>query len=308
MDHKTFLFFDCECANIFDGIGKLCSLGYVLVDDEFNILEKEDIVINPETEFDWYLFSQKNDCQLAYSKDYFRAKPNFESYYKRIKKMFTNGNCYIAGFSVSNDVGYVNNSCDRYYKELINFRAFDIEPLVKNIFNTKKKLFEWAEFLECDISKLQSHKSVDDAMATMLILKKICEKENLAPEELLKKYKEYFVSSEQVAEQEELRLYKKEMTSKIKAYFTKRSPNPIRKTYVGQKFELNKSVYSDLERALNIAKRIYEGGGVIYERLKDNGNVVFLEENEIAPEKKSSMEKKNLKIVLAQDIEKLILK
>ena len=40
MDHKTYLFFDCECANCFDGIGKICSLGYVLADDELNIIEE----------------------------------------------------------------------------------------------------------------------------------------------------------------------------------------------------------------------------------------------------------------------------
>lgn len=98
MEHKTFLFFDCECANCFDGIGKICSLGYVLADDELNVIESEDIVMNPETDFDWYLFSPKNKCRLAYSKDYFRSKPNFDFFYKRIKiiyerKLFYLGIC-----------------------------------------------------------------------------------------------------------------------------------------------------------------------------------------------------------------------
>ena len=38
MNHTSYLFFDCECANCFDGIGKICSLGYVLADDELNII------------------------------------------------------------------------------------------------------------------------------------------------------------------------------------------------------------------------------------------------------------------------------
>ena len=59
MNHKTFVFFDCECANTFDGVGKICSLGYVIADDELNIIESEDVVMNPECEFDWYLFSGK---------------------------------------------------------------------------------------------------------------------------------------------------------------------------------------------------------------------------------------------------------
>ena len=83
MNHKSFVFFDCECANTFDGVGKICSLGYVICDDDLNIIESEDVVMNPECDFDWYLFSPKNKCQLAYSKDYFRANPNFSSYYKK---------------------------------------------------------------------------------------------------------------------------------------------------------------------------------------------------------------------------------
>ena len=100
MNHKSFVFFDCECANTFDGVGKICSLGYVICDDDLNIIESEDVVMNPECDFDWYLLSGKGDCKLAYSKDYFRIKPNYEAYYKDIKKLFTTGNRYIAGFAV----------------------------------------------------------------------------------------------------------------------------------------------------------------------------------------------------------------
>lgn len=305
MDHKSYLFFDCECANCFDGIGKICSLGYVLTDDEFNVIESEDIVMNPETEFDWYLFSPKNTCQLAYSKDFFRANPNFDAYYKRIKKLFTNGNTYVLGFAVGNDVGFVNSACERYYLDYINYRAFDVEKLLVQTYETKKKLFEWAEYLECDTSALESHKSVDDAMTTMLVFKKALEKHGKSAEEIFKQYKDFFITTEQVAQQAEERKYKKEMTAKIKEYYNRRSPNPIRKTWAGQKFEINKKVFTDLERALNIVKRIYEGGGVIFERLKDKGNVVFLDDN-IEPEKKASMERKGLKIILAEEIEKIV--
>ena len=72
MNHKSFVFFDCECANTFDGVGKICSLGYVICDDDLNIIESEDVVMNPECDFDWYLLSGKGDIKLAYSKDYFR--------------------------------------------------------------------------------------------------------------------------------------------------------------------------------------------------------------------------------------------
>ena len=121
----------------------------------------------------------------------------------------------------------------------------------------------------------------------------------------MKENKGFFVSSEQVQIQAQEREYKKEMMSKIKAYYTKRSPNPIRKNYIGQKFELNKKVFSDLERALNIAKRIYEGGGVLVERLKEKGNIVFLDDD-IEPERRLAIEKKGLRIILAEEIERIV--
>ena len=95
MNHKSFVFFDCECANTFDGVGKICSLGYVICDDDLNIIESEDVVMNPECDFDWYLLSGKGDCKLAYSKDYFRTKPNFESYYKDVKKLLRQQEVFI---------------------------------------------------------------------------------------------------------------------------------------------------------------------------------------------------------------------
>lgn len=304
MSHKTFLFFDCECANCFDGIGKICSLGYVLTDDEFNVIEKQDVVMNPETEFDWYLFSPKNKCQLAYSKDYFRANPNFESYYKSLKKLFSDGNCFIAGFAVANDVGFVNSACERYGLEYINYRAFDVAKLLEKVYGTKKKLGEWAEALEIDMTNIAKHKSVDDAMMTMLTFKKAAEKENKTAEEIFKEYKDFFVTTEQIANEAEQRRYKKEMMEKIKHYFNRKSPNPIRKDYQGIKFELNKSIYEDLDRALNISKRIYEGGGMIFERLKDKGTIVFYQDS-ITAEKKAGLEKKGYRIIFAEEIEKI---
>ena len=70
MEH-SYLFFDIECANCFGGVGKMCSFGYVLTDEDFNVIDSQDVAMNPEAEFDWYLFSPKNKCRLAYSKDYF---------------------------------------------------------------------------------------------------------------------------------------------------------------------------------------------------------------------------------------------
>jgi len=277
MNHKSFVFFDCECANVFDGVGKICSLGYVITDDELNVIESEDVVMNPECEFDWYLFGAKSECKLAYSKDYFRIKPNWAAYYKDIKKMFTAGNRYILGFAVSGDVGFVNSACERYNEDYINLRAFDLEPLLEQIYGERKKLVQWAEFFGVNVAKFQTHKSVDDAMMTMLCMKKVCEQQNKSVEQILKEYKGLFVSSEQILIQAQERAYKKEMLEKIKRLYGKKSPKPRYKTVLNRKFEFDRNVLHDVDTAFELIKRIYDNGGTVYEHLAADGEVIFSE-------------------------------
>lgn len=277
MNHKSFVFFDCECANTFEGVGKICSLGYVICDDDLNVIESEDLVMNPECEFDWYLFSGKGGCKLAYSKDYFRSKPNWEAYFKDIKKLFTTGNRYIGGFAVSNDVGFVNDACQRYDEDYIQFRAFDVEKYLEKTFGKKQKLVEWAEELGVNLEKFQSHKSVDDAMMTMLCLKAICIKTGKSAEEIVNENKGLFVSSEQILEQAALRAYRREMTEKIKRLFNKKSPMPRHKTLTGQKFQIDGRLFRDVDTCFDLVKKIYDNGGIVGEHFSDRATVIFAE-------------------------------
>ena len=46
-----YLFFDIECSVVSKNAAKICAFGYCLTDEKFNILEKEDILINPQGGF-----------------------------------------------------------------------------------------------------------------------------------------------------------------------------------------------------------------------------------------------------------------
>ena len=306
MNHKNFVFFDCECANTFDGVGKICSLGYVICDDDLNVIESEDVVMNPECDFDWYLFSGKGGIKLAYSKDYFRTKPNYESYYKDIKKLFTTGNRYIAGFAVSNDVGFVNDANERYNLPYIQFRAFDLERYLERKYGKKQKLVEWAEEFGVNLAKFQSHKSVDDAMMTMLCLKAECMKSGLSVEEILTgaEGKKCFVSNEQILEQAAERAYRREMTEKITRLYGKVSPKPHFKTVLGMKFELDKKILRDVDYAFELVKQIYDNGGSTVERVVGSGYAVF--ENRPNDEHVKKIEGRGLKVMLLEELEGLL--
>ena len=78
-----YLFFDIECCNGRD----ICEFGYVITDENFNILEKDDIIINPENKFNLTGRPGGRNISLFYSKDvYYKAK-TFPHYYDRIKKL-----------------------------------------------------------------------------------------------------------------------------------------------------------------------------------------------------------------------------
>ena len=313
MNHKSFVFFDCECANVFDGVGKICSLGYVICDDDLNIIESEDVVMNPECDFDWYLFSGKGECRLAYSKDYFRSKPNYEAYYKDIKKLFTTGNRYIAGFAVSNDVGFVNDANERYGLPYIPSRAFDLERYPERKYEKKQKLSDWALEFGVDTEKLQSHKSEDDAIMTMLCLKAECQRSGLSVEEIFtsKEGKDCFVSNEQILEQAAERAYRREVTEKIKRLYNKKSPMPRFKSVQGYRFELDRKILHDVDQAFELVKRIYENGGMVCERITgrlpagEKAFALFIKEPE-NPHFLKKLKERGVETMSLDELEKLL--
>ena len=46
-----YLFFDIECSVVSKNAAKICAFGYCLTDEKFHILEKEDLLINPQGGF-----------------------------------------------------------------------------------------------------------------------------------------------------------------------------------------------------------------------------------------------------------------
>ena len=46
-----YVFFDIECACVYKNVAKICVFGYCVADEQFNILEKQDILINPNGKF-----------------------------------------------------------------------------------------------------------------------------------------------------------------------------------------------------------------------------------------------------------------
>lgn len=304
MNHNTYLFFDCECANCFDGEGKICSLGYVLTDDDFNIIEKDDVLINPKCEFDWYILNPKNPCHLAYSKDEFRAHPDFESYYKDIKKLFTSGNRKIFGFSVDGDVSFINTACERAGVNYIQFSALDLQPVLNEVYQNKMKLSLWCQYLHIDTSSYTAHRSVDDAEMTMLCCKAMCKKLGITGDELYEKFHGNLIGWEYMLDVMEERRIKRELKAKIDKLINKKNAFAKNKPFFGKQFELDRGIYHDLEDAYEVVKTLYDEGGVVSQHISGKG--YFVIKDAISEKVREKYEKRGIEVVTLDKVKEML--
>ncbi len=182
-----YLFFDIECANCDGGNGKICSFGYTLADENLNVVEKKDIVINPRAPFRLRGWGNKTYITLAYPEEAFRNAPDFGHFYEDIATMLRSPNRMIFGYAPENDAGFLRSEFERYRKPQVEFEFYDVQRIYKNAVGTENgqlcSLTAACERLEIE-TPFTEHKSCDDAYATLLVLKRLCEIKNTSPAEL----------------------------------------------------------------------------------------------------------------------------
>lgn len=163
----------------------MCSFGYVIVDDKFNIKEKKDILINPKKKFKPSRSGFDARIQLAYAEDEFIKYPKFLNTYDEIKSLLIKKNRIILGHSVDYDLKYLFRACKRYNQPEIKVKAYDTQKIYSK--KNRVALHKIVGELGIDISNLKEHKSCDDAEMSMLYIKAICDKGNITIDELLRK-------------------------------------------------------------------------------------------------------------------------
>ena len=178
-----YLFFDMECA---DG-NRACSFGYVLANEKFEILEKRDLLINPECKFRLGRSGEEPYIRLSYKEDEFRKAPNFAKVYDKIRALLTAENRILLGHSISSDIGFLEKACSRYSKEYFTFEVYDTQKIYSLCARERqmRSLEYIVSELGIDASHLTEHKSCDDAEMTMLVAKALTKRCECGIEELL---------------------------------------------------------------------------------------------------------------------------
>ncbi len=188
-DAEKYLFYDIECSDGFH----MCSFGYVLTDAHFNILLKEDILMNPEAIFHtgaWGKNREKDSgIELGYPKLEFKRSPKFPAHYLKIKSLILDPDTAVIGFSHNNDALFLTKACSRYSLPIISYKFFDAQEMYGETHGkiNQVSLNDIAGDLGIDLTGLVMHRSDDDAEASMLATKALCLKENATLAELIEK-------------------------------------------------------------------------------------------------------------------------
>lgn len=283
-----YLFYDCECANSFDKVSKICSLGYCLSDIEFNLINKEDIIVNPEAPFDYHLYNKKSDVQLSYPKKEFYNAPTYKEHYDKIKELFTS-DVIVFGFSLDNDIKFILDANMRYHLPDFNFKYLDVQTIYRLYSGEENNtsLDNAALELGIDISDETLHKSDDDAYMTLLVFKAIMDKlDTRSLRLILDKYKLELASVEgfkkkklerkaQKERKQQEYLKNKEKLKNLLPLYGKESDKPLSDKYKGMRFSFSNQVVQYADKAIEAQRVIYNNGGITL-RERENDTILIV--------------------------------
>lgn len=281
------LAYDIESTTGSQSDGSVCTFGYCLSDEKFNILKQEDIVIKPYTK----AFS--THVKLHYSKEEIRNSPTFPFHYEKIKELFQSADV-VLGFSVNNDVKYLNNMCAIYNLERIKYHFLDVQLLHK--FLTKRAMPTSLENAMGEIGEeYLPHRSDEDARATLLVFKHLVENSGLSLNEFLhKQYISEGVNTDcDIVPCTDGSLTKKQKSALI-LHFKEEVCQKIKRrkgVLSGKAFSFSEEItYQDIDLFRKIMYAVYKKGGKVVPTMVSN---VFVVKNEIKDREKKVLNMRN---------------
>ena len=162
-----YLFFDIECSVVSKFVAKICAFGYCLTDEKFNILEKEDILINPQGGF--HLTDRKGTQGLVLPYEYssFKSYPTFLEKADKIYALLEDKDTLVAGHATMNDVKYLNFESKRFQLRSFAFEFADTQFVYMNRVGEFSRQFGLGSIAQELGVEFTAHRAVDDAYATM---------------------------------------------------------------------------------------------------------------------------------------------
>lgn len=286
-----YLFFDVECSNCFNGVGKICEFGYVLTDNKFNVIAKDDIPMSPgkgrDARFHLRDRMKQDDISLAYDESYYFQCEEFPYFYERIKKLMEDKDTICFAFSKDNDIMHVHNTCLRYKLEPINYICYDVQLAASKYLDIKEQINQGKAF-DRIVGRsyrigLVEHLSRDDAFMEMKILETICFFNKTNIEEEIVNSNEKVVNSLEYAQNvfDKTKL-RKEKTKRHNFWQEACDKDGILENYESEKkVSITNYFKNNAENLEDVIKQIHKIG-LCSNKFLEADVVICLDENDIA--------------------------
>ena len=181
-----YLAFDIEAANGYQ-LSSVCSIGVVIADEDFNVVSRENIWINPKTKYNLNGTRANVGIDLELDKALLDSSPDFSKVYHKIRNLLTDNQYVVLGHAVDSDVRMLNAACARYHLPSINFE-FICSQLLYKLYRDEKDVKGLGKIANELGITFHQHNSEEDAYVSLLTLKYLVEDSGLSVEELLAKF------------------------------------------------------------------------------------------------------------------------
>lgn len=183
-----YLVIDTESCTGNTNDGSLCSIGYAVANSDFEVTNRNDVLINPLPRR-FSVGDKKNlkrtGVMFAYTVEEFRQAPTFKALYPKIKALFDGK--IVLGFSMANDVKYLNDACDKFNLPRLEYEYIDIQLLYR-LLNPEENSIGLKTLAERYSISYLEHRSDEDALVSLQILKAFLAEKQYSYTRLLREY------------------------------------------------------------------------------------------------------------------------
>ncbi|MGN1373409.1 MAG: exonuclease domain-containing protein [Candidatus Coproplasma sp.] len=305
----NFVFFDIECASVYKYTAKICAFGYVLCDEKFNIIKKEDILINPKGKF--HLTDGRGERGLVLPYEYadFKKYPLFPEVYSKIKELLEDNNNLVFGHATLNDVNYLNLETKRFHLPSFKFNYSDSQLMYMTSIEDFTRQFG-LEYITRNLDvEFTPHRAADDAYATMKVVEALANKHGCSGAELEKllgiklgrisDYKVTRPDSVKFAEYRKVKEEQKEERAKRKVLFYNaitRRCRPESDKLKGITFNFSRPIEDRVDVSIPLVEKIRKSGGKYTDKVSEC-NVYVCDDGDDSVRSKNARELPNLKII-----------
>lgn len=314
----SLVFFDIECASVYKTSAKICAFGYVVCDDDFNILEKEDILINPKGSFHLTDSKGEKGLVLPYKYEDFKKHPDFRAVYPKIKALLEDGSNIVAGHATYNDVNYLNLETRRFKLPSFSFNFSDTQLIYMTMTGGFSRQYG-LEYISRDLNvEFTPHRAADDAYATMRIAEAMCRNKGCSFAELenmlkitrgrIENYSIVKPRSSGYSEYTEERRAAKEKRSRARrdfyVYLSRKKRRPEGRLK-GKIFNFARCVEDDLSLSEPLLDKIYAAGGEYTQKLA-LCNVYCAPIGDASTRTRAAQAREGLEILTLEQLEELL--